>query len=227
MRTSLLTTIAGAALIAGGSLAMAQRMESSPANGARGSSQRELSGSQNNASEREPGAMQGQTRGRSGAVEEKEQRSEHPGAMQGQTMGRSGAVEEKEQRSEHRGAMQGQTQGRSGAVEENGQRSERHGAMQDQTQGRSGRSVGSVGLSSVQKTKIHDTIIGGNFHRVDHVDFPISVGTRVPDTVTFYDIPETIVEIVPQYRGLRYIVVEDQLVIIDPDTLDIVAVLPA
>ena len=147
--------------------------------------------------------------------------------MQGQTQGRSGAVEEKEQRSEHRGAMQGQTQGRSGAVEENGQRSERHGAMQDQTQGRSGRSVGSVGLSSVQKTKIHDTIIGGNFHRVDHVDFPISVGTRVPDTVTFYDIPETIVEIVPQYRGLRYIVVEDQLVIIDPDTLDIVAVLPA
>ncbi len=204
MRKSLLTTIAGAALLAGSSLAMAQRMENSPANGAPGSSQRELGGAQHNSSEREPGAMQGQTMRRSGAVEEKEQRSEHRGA-----------------------AMQGQTQGRSGAVEENGQRSERHGAMQGQDQGRSGRSVGSVGLSSVQKTKIHDTIIGGNFHRVDHVDFPISVGTRVPDTVTFYDIPETIVEIVPQYRGLRYIVVEDQLVIIDPDTLDIVAVLPA
>ncbi len=100
MRTSLLTTIAGAALIASGSLAMAQRMENSPANGARGSSQRELNGSQNNASEREPGAMQGQIQGRSAG---KEERSEHPGAMQGQTQGRSGAVEEKEQRSEHRG----------------------------------------------------------------------------------------------------------------------------
>jgi hypothetical protein len=48
----------------------------------------------------------------------------------------------------------------------------------------------------------------------------------VPDTVTFFDVPETIVEIVPQYRGFRYIVVEDELVIIDPETLEIVAVLP-
>jgi hypothetical protein len=49
----------------------------------------------------------------------------------------------------------------------------------------------------------------------------------VPDTVTFYDVPETIVDILPQYRGFEYIVVRDVLVIVDPDTLEIVAVLPA
>jgi len=49
----------------------------------------------------------------------------------------------------------------------------------------------------------------------------------VPDTVTFYDLPETIVDIVPEYRGFDYIVVRDELVIIDPDTLEIVAILPA
>lgn len=166
MRQGLLTTLAGAALIAGGGLAAAQHMESSPggASGAQGSSERAPGGA---AHERQPGAMQGPAQGRSGAE-----------------------------------------QSRGGVTEQ--------------------RSVGSVTLSPVQRTKIHETIISGNnIHRVDHVDFWISVGVRVPDTVTFYDIPETIVDIVPQYRGFRYIVVEEQLVIIDPDTLEIVVVLPA
>jgi hypothetical protein len=49
----------------------------------------------------------------------------------------------------------------------------------------------------------------------------------VPDTVEVYEIPDTIVDIVPEYRGFDYIVVRDELLIIDPDTLEIVAVLPA
>jgi hypothetical protein len=203
MRKSLLATIAGAALIAGGGLAAAQqRMEDSlgGASGAQGSSQRELGGA---AHERQPGAMHGQAQGRSGAIEEKERRSGQSGEMRGQAQGRSGAVEEKERRTGHSGAMQGEAQGRSG------------------------RSVGSTTLSSDQRTHLHETIAGGGVHRVDHVDFSLSVGVRVPDTVTFYDIPETIVDIVPEYRGFRYIVVGDELVIIDPDTLEIVAVLAA
>jgi hypothetical protein len=94
-------------------------------------------------------------------------------------------------------------------------------------QGRSGRSVGSTTLSPDQKTRLHGIITGGDVRRMDEVDFALSVGTRVPDTVTFYDLPETIVDIVPEYRGFDYIVVRDELVIIDPDTLEIVAILPA
>jgi hypothetical protein len=75
MRKSLLATIAGAALIAGGGLAAAQEsMEGAPggANGAQGSPEHELGG-----------ALQGPAQGRSGAVEEKERRSGQSGAMQG------------------------------------------------------------------------------------------------------------------------------------------------
>jgi len=61
---------------------------------------------------------------------------------------------------------------------------------------------------------------------LNRVDFPLSVGTRVPDTVTLYDVPETIVDILPQYRDFEYIVVGDDLIIINPNTLAIVAVLP-
>jgi hypothetical protein len=32
---------------------------------------------------------------------------------------------------------------------------------------------------------------------------------------------------VPEYRGFEYVVVGDQLLIIDPNTLEIVAILPA
>jgi len=58
------------------------------------------------------------------------------------------------------------------------------------------------------------------------VNFALSVGTRIPDSIEVYTLPETIVDIVPQYRGFRYIVAENELIIVDPDTLEIVAVLP-
>jgi hypothetical protein len=144
--------------------------------------------------------------------------------MQGQ--GRSGAIEEKERRSDHPGAMQGRAQGRSGAIEEKERRSGQADAAQGPPEGRSRRSVGSATLSPDQKTRLHEVITGENVQRVNHADFALSVGTRVPNTVTFYDVPDTIVDILPQYRGFEYIIVKDDLVIIDPETLEIVAVLP-
>jgi Protein of unknown function (DUF1236) len=169
--------------------------------------------------------MQGQAQGRS-ATGEEVQRSGPSGTMQGQTQKRSGAIEEKEPRSGQPGMMQGQTQGRSGAVEEKERRSGQPGMMQGQTQGRSGQSAGSPTLSPDQRTKLHETVVSGDIHHVDHVNFSLSVGIHVPNTVTFYDVPETIVDIVPQYRGFKYIAVRDELAIIDPGTRKIVAVLP-
>ncbi|MGQ0443737.1 MAG: DUF1236 domain-containing protein [Beijerinckiaceae bacterium] len=210
-----------------------QRMEGSPggASGVQGPSQHE-SGSATHErrpgmrqpgmmQERQPGMMQGQ--GRSGAVEEKQQRSGQPGMMQGQ--GRPGAVEEKQQRSGQPGAMPGRAQ-KSGAIEEKQQRSGRQpGAMQGSAQERTGRSVAPTTFTGEQKTRLQGVITGGNLRRIDNANFPLSIGTRVPSTVVLYDVPGTIVNIVPQYRGFRYIVVGQQLVIIDPNTLSIVAVI--
>jgi Protein of unknown function (DUF1236) len=63
--------------------------------------------------------------------------------------------------------------------------------------------------------------------RVDHVDFSLTVGTTVARTVHVARPPETVVEIVPQYRGYDYIIVGDEIVIIEPRTLRIVAIIPA
>ena len=89
-----------------------------------------------------------------------------------------------------------------------------------------GRSVGTETLSREQRSKLHEAVVGGNIHRAGRVNFALSVGTRIPDSIEVYTPPETIVDIVPQYRGFRYIVAENELIIVDPDTLEIVAVLP-
>ena len=57
--------------------------------------------------------------------------------------------------------------------------------------------------------------------------FSVSVGAKVPRDVHVAVLPPEVVTIVPEYRGFEYVMVGDQLLIIDPDTLEIVAILPA
>jgi hypothetical protein len=51
-----------------------------------------------------------------------------------------------------------------------------------------------------------------------HPKFGSPVGTRGPRTAVLYDLPETIVNVVPQYRGFKCTVVQDELIIVDPGT---------
>jgi hypothetical protein len=85
-----------------------------------------------------------------------------------------------------------------------------------------------VQVSQTQRVHIRDSFRQhrDHFHRVGRVGFPIFVGASVPSDYAFYDAPEDIVEYVPEYQGYKYIVVGDQLLIIDPDTWEIVAIIP-
>ena len=136
-----------------------------------------------------------------------------------------------------RGA-QGNEPGQAGAPgtkERMGQDQDR--SKQDQDRGnavpgqaqQSGRAGGaSVQLSQDQRTKIKDVIVRDrNVARVNGANFSVSVGTRVPRDVHVSVLPPEVVTIVPEYRGFEYVLVGDQLLIIDPDTLEIVAILPA
>jgi hypothetical protein len=128
----------------------------------------------------------------------------------------------------------GQT-GAPGTKERMGQDQDR--SKQDQDRGnavpgqaqQSGRAGGaSVQLSQDQRTKIKDVIVRDrNVARVNGANFSVSVGTRVPRDVHVSVLPPEVVTIVPEYRGFEYVLVGDQLLIIDPDTLEIVAILPA
>lgn len=98
------------------------------------------------------------------------------------------------------------------------------------TENRSGVSPGGAhtNLSVEQRSKIHSIIIGDRgAPRVGHVDFSVNVGTRVPRTIHLAPVPQDIVVIEPAWRGFEYFLVGDEIVVVDPATLEIVAVLPA
>jgi len=101
------------------------------------------------------------------------------------------------------------------------------GREHDQRMGE-GREHGdrAVRLSPEQRTRVRDTVIREHDHRIDHADFALSVGTRIPRSERVYELPPDLVSIVPEYRGFKYILVRDELVILDPVTLEIVAVIP-
>jgi hypothetical protein len=100
------------------------------------------------------------------------------------------------------------------------------GATQDQ----GGTGGATAQLTTEQRTQVRQTVLqSGNVPRVSRsdVDINISVGTVVPRTVRLVTVPQKIVEIRPAWRGFRYFVVDDEIVIVEPGSLKIVAVIPA
>jgi hypothetical protein len=82
-------------------------------------------------------------------------------------------------------------------------------------------------LSSEQRTRITTVIRDQHVAPVTNVNFSISVGTRVPRDVSFHPLPMEIVNIYPDWRGYEFILVRDQIIVVDPRTFEIVAVLDA
>jgi hypothetical protein len=73
-----------------------------------------------------------------------------------------------------------------------------------------------VNLTTQQRTQIKQTVLaGGNVPRVNNVNFSLRAGTTVPTSVRVVEVPPTLIEIHPQWRGHMYFVVGDQIIIVD------------
>src|SRR5258708_4641589 len=85
-----------------------------------------------------------------------------------------------------------------------------------------------INLTPEKRTRIHEVIVQErNTPRVSSPNFNVSVGARVPRTVRFMALPRTIVEIEPAWRGFEYFMIGDEIVIVDPRSLEIVAIVDA
>jgi len=99
-------------------------------------------------------------------------------------------------------------------------------ASQNATSAQSNSRAQGVQLSAQQESRVRDTVFAsGNVPRVDRVDFSVNVGTAVPSHVHVVAVPDTLVQIYPQWRGNEYFVVRDEIVIVD-HSRKIVAVIP-
>lgn len=84
--------------------------------------------------------------------------------------------------------------------------------------------TGSIDLSAEQQTELR-TVLTQDVSPIE-LDTDIAVGVTVPDTVEFRPLPPRFVEVVPQYEGYRYFVLADgRIVIVKPDTLEVVYIM--
>jgi hypothetical protein len=117
-------------------------------------------------------------------------------------------------------------EGREG--QNNNMKAESREGQNERTQTTTGQAGANAKLSTEQRTKITTVIRNEHVAPVTNVNFSISVGTRVPrEGVTFRPLPAEVVTIYPEWRSYEFILVGNQIVVVDPATYEIVAVLDA
>jgi hypothetical protein len=162
---------------------------------------------------------QDKTKGKTQGQAERDQDKNKP-----QTQGQN-------QRDQDKNKLQTQGQGQRDQGQNQNQRDqdrvqgrEQDRAQQGEREGRSSNTT--VSFTSEQRTKIRETVFKEkNAPRVSKVDFSLNVGTVVPRTVHIVEVPEVIITVHPEWRGYRYFIVNDEIVVVEPDTLKIVAVI--
>ncbi len=87
-----------------------------------------------------------------------------------------------------------------------------------------GAAAGSAKLSSQQRTKI-TTIIKKQKVEPTHLNISVHVGARIPASVHYHPLPADVVAVYPEWRGFYFILVADQIIVIDPHDHEIVAIL--
>ena len=127
--------------------------------------------------------------------------------------------------------MQGQAQPKGQERVQNQNQAQQPGGTTQRSTGTAAQSGGARGgqvqVTQQQRTQIHERLAHTRVERIDHPQFSVSVGAEIPRSVHVETLPPEIVEIVPEYEGYEYVMVGDQILIIDPYSLQIVAVIPA
>ena len=95
----------------------------------------------------------------------------------------------------------------------------------ERSQTTTGQAGAGAKLTTEQRTKITSVIHNVHVAPVTNVNFSVSVGTRVPRDVEFHPLPAEVVTVYPEWRGYDFILVRDEIVVIDPNSYEIVAVI--
>lgn len=219
MKKTFLMSVSAIALIAGGTFALAQGMgreAPSPAPGAQQSAPAEKMAPGSGGVQKE---QRGPDAGTTGQGSPQRMDQDSPKSTQGQSPRDQERMKSGDPKSEPKaGGSRSDDKATQGAKE---QRSK------DQSTTGQGAAATGANLTAEQRTKISTSIKKVNVKPVTNVNFSVSVGTVVPRTVELHPLPATIIEIYPAWRGYRFVLVEDEIIIIEPSTYKIVAVIDA
>ncbi|MGH9810917.1 MAG: DUF1236 domain-containing protein [Terriglobia bacterium] len=241
MVTKFTTSVAAIALIAGTSFAYAQgtgmsretpssgstTQQSAPSSEHGGATQMNHNGAQSG--EKAQGSQNQRAQGEMKAgpkqeksAQENSAKGERSKTMSSENDNAKGSKEMKAEGRENSGKMKAEGREENGKMKAEG-REGRNGA-ESKTVGQAGAGAK---LSTEQRTKITSVFREQHVAPLTTANFAISVGTRVPRDISFHALPAEIVTIYPEWRGYEFVRVRDQIVVIDPNTFEIVAVLEA
>jgi hypothetical protein len=83
-----------------------------------------------------------------------------------------------------------------------------------------------VNVTTEQRTQITESFRSVNVQPLTNVTFSVSVGSTIPTTVTtLYDCPDNVERILSGLPECKYVVVRDQVVIVEPSSRRIVTVI--
>jgi hypothetical protein len=184
-----------------------------------------------------PGANAGAERGNEGSpASEKGAASQRP--IQGARKGPENEKSSQREQSSERGAPaekmdsnskdSGAAKDRKESSSSTGAASGESGKSSPSTEGRNETSSKQhVSLSGDQRTRVQTVFKGhrGSARSDVHVD--ARIGVAIPRTVTLIEMPEDVVVLVPEWRQYRYILIGDEICIVDPDTFEIIDVIAA
>jgi len=183
-----------------------------------------------NAAEEKSGATKGQR------TDERAQGQQDKSKSMSQDTSKSGAKDQKDMKAEgsKSGAPTNNAENQKGTETRTNQNAEgQAGTSTNQSaqgQTNTNTTVGQAGagakLSTEQRTQITSVIREEHVRPVTNVNFSISVGTRIPrEGIELHALPSRVVTIYPEWRTYKYVLVKDEIVIVNPDTYEIVAVL--
>jgi hypothetical protein len=238
--SKLMIAVATAAMIAGTSAGFAQQ-QGAPGGAAAGQmAPKSAGGGQTTGQPATPGAVHNgaaETKGGKNAAEERGEQTkpnrtgEAPPNRNRETTGQAPQNERREDRTEGNKATNRATEERrldqNRATKERGRDNERNPSTTGQGAAPYKGNI-SVNITPEKRTQIHQVFTKQrNAPRVDRVDFDLAVGTAVPRSVRFFPVPSTIIAIEPSWRGYDYFMVGEQIVIVDPRSMEIVAIIDA
>ncbi len=85
------------------------------------------------------------------------------------------------------------------------------------------RAEGNAHLTNDRAARIADTLMATA--RPTNINVDVHVGAPLPGDVDLMPLPPTIVDLVPEYRDYDYVVVNDEIVIVQPSTRHVVEVI--
>ncbi|WOS65815.1 DUF1236 domain-containing protein [Sinorhizobium fredii] len=172
---------------------------------------------QGQSGEQQPQAEQG------GAEQQQQLKSDTQEQQQGEDS--SGQQQQTDGDASQSGTEQKPAQGET--EQQQGETQQGEGESQKTQEGQASGSSTDVDVTVEQKTEITQIIKEEKVEPID-VDFDVSVGVAVPETVKvkLRPVPARIIRIVPRYEGYLFFVLADgRIVIVEPSSLKIVIIL--